>query len=233
MTDFSELNISGLPDAGRLDVESCLKADEFMDFDHSDIQFKVQEISNGIEDLWDKAKAIYYFVRDEIVYDFAPLIRDSDNWKASVILKEGRGFCHQKSILQTALYRAVGIPSALTYHDAIDYPLLETRYKERIPDGVLSYHGLSLIYMDNTWIRQDATLDAGLCYRRGYCITDVERGKEILLPEKIKNGKPHFKIQKEHGYFESFDPHFRDSLLAHLSAWNAWRSFVKKEHLSM
>ncbi len=233
MTDFSELNISGLPDRGGLDVNSCLKADVFMDFDHPEVQLKVKELTQGCESLWVKAKAIYYFVRDEIAYDFAPPIQGPENWQASVILQEGRGFCHQKSILQTALYRAVGIPSALTYHDVIDYPLLETRYKERIPDGVLPYHGLSLIFIDNTWIRQDATLDAGLCNRRGYCITDVERGKEVLLSEKTKSGKPHFKIQKEHGFFESFNPRFCDSLLANLSEWNQWRSFVKKEHLSM
>lgn len=233
MEDFSELNISGLSNTSELDVESCLKTDEFMDFDHPDVQLKVKELTQGCENFWTKAKAIYYFVRDEIIYDFAPHIRNSENWKASVILKEGKGFCHQKSILQTALYRAAGLPSALSYQDAIDYPLLDTRYKERIPDGVLPYHGLSLIFIDNTWIRQDATLDAGLCNRRGYCLTDVERGKEILLPEKTKRGKPHFKIQKEHGYFDSFDPRFRDSLLAHLPEWNAWRSFVKREHLSM
>ncbi len=233
MTDFSELNISGYSDVSKLDIDLCLESDDFMDLDHSDVQYTVEKLTNGVDDLWEKAKAIFYFVRDEIVYDFAPTIKGPENWKASVILKEGRGFCHQKSILQSALYRAVGIPSALTYQDVIDYPLLETRYKERIPDGVLPYHGLALIFIDNTWIRQDATLDAGLCNRRGYYYTDVERGKEILLPEKTKRGKPHFKIQKEHGYFESFDSRFRDSLLANLPAWNAWRSFVKKEHLSM
>ncbi len=233
MTSFKELNITGLLDPHELSPDRCLQPDEFMDYHHPDIQTKVQELTNGLNDPWNKAEAIFRFVRDEIIYDFAPKITGPENWKASVILKEKRGFCHQKSILQTALYRAAGIPSALVYQDVIDYPLMKTRYRSIISDGVLRYHGLSVVYIERKWIRQDATLDSGLCRRRGYCITELNEGKETLLPEYTVKGEPHFKIQKEYGYFESFNPQFRDEILSNLTMWNEWRSFVKKEHLSM
>ncbi|MFQ6677994.1 MAG: transglutaminase family protein [Fidelibacterota bacterium] len=233
MASFSELNISGLSDSDELNRERCLLPDEFMDFHHPDIQSKVQELTDGLWDSWDKAAAIFQFIRDEIVYDFAPKISGPENWKASVILDEGRGFCHQKSILQSALYRAAGIPSALYYQDVIDYPLLETRYKTIISDGALPYHGLSVILLDHIWVKQDATLDSALCIRRGYRISQIKRGNDALLPKTTVNGKPHFKILKEHGYFESFNPRFRDGIILNFHAWNEWRSFVKKEHLSM
>jgi len=41
------------------------------------------------------------------------------------------------------------------------------------------------------------------------------------------------KITILHGYFESFDPRFRDGLLSNLSTWNDWQSFEKNEQISM
>lgn len=233
MASFQDLNIIGLKDPNDLNRQRCLMSNEFMDFNHPDVQLQIHKLSEGLDDPWDIAKAIFRFVRDDIVYDFAPPISGPENWRSSVILKEKRGFCHQKSILQASLYRAAGIPSALTYQDVIDYPLLKTRYKKIIPDGILPYHGLSVIFINDAWVRQDATLDSGLCIRRGYRITKVTKGRETLLPKTTIDGKPHFKIQKEHGCFESFNPRFRDDLLLNLSAWNEWQSFVKNEHLSM
>ncbi len=233
MTSYKDLNITGLSNPNELNQDFCLLPDKFMDFHHPDIQSKVQELTNGLRDPWDKAVAVFQFVRDEIIYDFAPKISGPENWKASVILNKGRGFCHQKSILQSALYRAVGIPSAFTYQDVIDQPLMDTRYKELFQDGILYYHGLSVIFYNQKWIRQDATLDQGLCHRRGYRVGVVREGMETILPVTTLAGSSHFKIQKDHGYFESFDFRFSEYILSNLPKWNEWRSFVKNEHLTM
>jgi len=92
MTSFKELNITGLLDPHELSPDRCLQPDEFMDYHHPDIQTKVQELTNGLNDPWNKAEAIFRFVRDEIIYDFAPKITGPENWKASVILKEKEDF---------------------------------------------------------------------------------------------------------------------------------------------
>ena len=195
--------------------------------DHPDIIKKAKELTDDIEDDWEKVIAIFEFIRDKIVYNFAPVIENATDWKASSVLKQKNGMCHQKSNLQVALFRAVGIPAALTYQSVVDYPLLQSRYKEMIPDGVLVYHALGVVHIDGEWYRMDATLDSGLCDLRGYQLTHVNPNEETLLPETKKDGDAHFEIVEDHGYFDAYPQLFVESFLQNIDRWKYWRSFVR------
>ena len=233
MASLRDIKIKGKLNPEALDISQCLRADEWIDHDHPDIIKKAKELTDDIEDDWEKVIAIFEFIRDKIVYNFAPVIENATDWKASSVLKQKNGMCHQKSNLQVALFRAVGIPAALTYQSVVDYPLLQSRYKEMIPDGVLVYHALGVVHIDGEWYRMDATLDSGLCDLRGYQLTHVNPNEETLLPETKKDGDAHFEIVEDHGYFDAYLQLFVESFLRNLDRWKYWRSFVRKEHLSM
>jgi len=79
----------------------------------------------------------------------------------------------------------------------------------------------------------EATLDSGLCERRGYRKTELVDEEESLLPTTKENGDLHFDIIEDHGYFDSYPQEFLTSMLANKENWKIWRSFVRKEHLSM
>ncbi|MBT3479346.1 MAG: transglutaminase domain-containing protein [Candidatus Marinimicrobia bacterium] len=230
---LSELSITGMAHPNGLDVNACLVADDWIDHDHPEIVKKVEELTEGLETDWEKVRAIFDFTRDEIVYNFAPIIESDNDFKASSVLAGKNGMCHQKSNLQAALFRAAGIPAALTYQKIVDHPLMNTRYKEMIPDGVLPYHALAAIHVDGEWYRMEATLDSGLCERRGYRKTELVDEEESLLPTTKENGDLHFDIIEDHGYFDSYPQEFLTSMLANKENWKIWRSFVRKEHLSM
>jgi transglutaminase-like putative cysteine protease len=233
MASLRDIKIKGKLNPEALDISQCLRADEWIDHDHPDIIKKAKELTDDIEDDWEKVIAIFEFIRDKIVYNFAPVIENATDWKASSVLKQKNGMCHQKSNLQVALFRAVGIPAALTYQSVVDYPLLQSRYKEMIPDGVLVYHALGVVHIDGEWYRMDATLDSGLCDLRGYQLTHVNPNEETLLPETKKDGDAHFEIVEDHGYFDAYPQLFVESFLQNIDRWKYWRSFVRKEHLSM
>ena len=233
MSSLRDIKIEGKSNPAEFNIAQCLLADEWIDHDHPDIIKKAKELTDGIEDEWEKVIAIFEFIRDKIVYNFAPVIENATDWKASSVLKQKNGMCHQKSNLQVALFRAVGIPAALTYQSVVDYPLLKSRYKEMIPNGVLAYHALGVVHIDGEWYRMDATLDAGLCNRRGYQLTHVNPNEETLLPETKKDGDAHFEIVEDHGYFDAYPQLFVESFLQNIDRWKYWRSFVRKEHLSM
>ncbi len=55
---------------------------------------------------YDRAKAIYDFVRDEILFGY----NKDDSIRASEVLQDGYGQCNTKGILLMALFRACGIP---------------------------------------------------------------------------------------------------------------------------
>jgi transglutaminase-like putative cysteine protease len=59
----------------------------------------------------EKAVKLYYAVRDGIWYDpYYPFYR-AEHYRASNVLKSGRGFCVSKASLLCALGRACGVPS--------------------------------------------------------------------------------------------------------------------------
>ena len=216
-----------------LNAMHCIVNDEIINHDHKDIRSTSLELVKSTNNPWETVRTLFDFVRDRIIYDFAPEIVGPSSWHASVILKEGRGFCHQKAILFTALLRAAGVPTALVFQNVKDHILLSTRYKSLIPGGILPMHALVAVNVNDKWYRLDATLDSGLCLKKGYCIPKVVERKESLLPENTLNGTPHFTIKKELGYFEFYPEEFRLLLLENIDSWNSWRRFVKKKQLTM
>ena len=125
MSSLRDIKIEGKSNPAEFNIAQCLLADEWIDHEHPDIVKKAKELTDGIEDEWEKVIAIFEFIRDKIVYNFAPVIENATDWKASSVLKQKNGMCHQKSNLQVALFREVGIPAALTYQSVVDYPLLK------------------------------------------------------------------------------------------------------------
>ncbi len=216
-----------------LDQTHCLMNSAIFDFDNQFIQSKINQLKIKSNDPWERTKLIFDFVRDNIVYDFAPEIIGLSSWYASVILKKGFGFCHQKAIVLTALLRAVEIPTCLVFQNVKDHILISTRFKDLLPGGLLPLHALVAVNISEKWVRLDATLDSNLCKKKGYLIPQIEFGKETLLSTHTLDGRQHFSIEKELGYFENYPEAFRALLLENIDDWNAWRKIVNKKRITM
>jgi len=217
-----------------LDPHVCLHPDSIFDYDHDIVHSLGQKTVTGLSDEWSKVAALFDFVRDTIAYDFAPNVESIRDLSASEIAQKAAGFCHQKSILLVALLRAVDIPAALAFQTIVDHALLRSRFRVLQNDGTLHFHGLACAFLDGRWFRIDATLDAALCTARNYHVTTVVPGQETLLPTTTQDGKPHFTIIEDKGYFASYPVKlFRDLFLRHADIWALWRKFVKKEEISM
>lgn len=87
-------------------MEKYLNETKMLDFFHKSIQGLI--ISRNWLNLneFEKIKAIYNFVRDEIKFGY----NVSDKISASRVLKDGYGQCNTKGTLFMALLRGVGIP---------------------------------------------------------------------------------------------------------------------------
>jgi len=219
--------------SNELNPAHCLLDDEIIDHSQNDIISIVSSLTEGVNDYWDTVQRLFEFVRDKIVFDFAPEIEGPEDWQASTILKKGSGFCHQKAILLAAFLRASELPVALVFQEVIDHVILSSRYEKLLPNGRLPLHALVAVNINDKWYRLDATLDADLCSSKGYRLTKVVPGEEALLPKLTLKGNPHFTIESELGYFESYPEEFRDILLENWNEWNSWRAYVKKKHLTM
>lgn len=175
------------------------------------------------------AERIFAFVRDEIRYDFTPLLETRASWKASATLERKRGFCQQKAVLFAALARAAGIPAGICFQHIRDHKLLDPRFAHVLPNGVIAFHGLAVLWKDGAAVPVDPSLDAMLCKIRGYRVTEFGQ----RLPATDLAGLPHFDFHGEKGPFADLPVAITDLLIRHRPTWDALRDVVKKTGATM
>ena len=127
-------------------MDKYLASSEIIDWESPEVMKKAKELSRGMDNLVDIAKACFVFVRDEIRhsndYQLNPV-----TCKASDVLKYKTGYCYAKSHLLAAMLRANGIPAGLCYQRL-------TIENDKPP---FCLHGLNAVYLpDIGWYRIDA-----------------------------------------------------------------------------
>lgn len=83
-----------------------LEHTSLLDYEHKRIQKLIKKRKWKELPEFDRIKAIYNYVRDEILFGY----NKDDNIPASKVLKDGYGQCNTKGILFMALLKACGIP---------------------------------------------------------------------------------------------------------------------------
>ena len=181
-----------------------------------------------------KARAIFDFVRDEIVYNFAPDVKSRRDFRASHTLEMGNGFCMQKAALFTALCRASGIPARIGFQDIADYKITGP-FLELMQTNQLTHHGMSAVYIDGRWLRADCTLDRGLVHRKNYRLVVFDGLHDALLPKTDHAGKPHFTILKQSGFYNDTPWFAMHEMLKWIKTmeYSRWRRLVHGKDGSM
>ena len=215
------------------DPAACLGPTDVIQCEDQVVARKSRELTAGLDDPEARAAALFRFVRDEITYDFTPTLRDRDDWSAVATLARGRGFCQQKAVLFAALARAAGIPTAVGFQRIVDYKLIDTRFETLLPGGVIIFHGFNFLWLAGQWRGADATLDAGLCTRRGYRLCQLTPESLARLPRTDHAGEPHFDILLEMGPFPDM-PHAISTLAASMEeGWKRLREVAARTGATM
>lgn len=137
-----------------------------------------------------RVEALFTWVRDNITYDMGPVLTDRVDWSASSTLARGYGFCQQKAILFAALLRSVSIPSGLGIEAIFDHKI-PPHFAAYMGGRLIPLHGYTLVLLDGSWQRLDATLDTALCERKGYRVVQFVPGIDQLLPATDIHSQPH------------------------------------------
>jgi hypothetical protein len=141
------------------DNSEFLKATEFFDINNSRVRRKALEITSGFENDIVKAKALFYWVRDNIKYNmmaYNPKLKA--NFKASVTLRRKYGFCVSKSILLSSMARVVKIPSRIHLVDLINHKISQ-KVIDFMGTIVMYYHGYSELLLNGHWIKFTPSFD--------------------------------------------------------------------------
>lgn len=142
-----------------------------LDLSHPKIYITAQKLTQARQSLPARAQAIHEYVR-RLPFGAYP---DANHLCASEVLRSGRGDCHAKGVLFTALCRAAGLPARL------NFVRVRTRFLHGIlddgPDSMA--HAVGQVLIEGRWVATD-----------GYVVDPVlfAHAKQMLKQEGADGG---------------------------------------------
>jgi transglutaminase-like putative cysteine protease len=170
-------------------LDEFLQPTKIIDCDHPEIRDFAMKTIGDASDAVDKAVRLYYAVRDGIWYDpYYPFFLP-EHYRASTVLRGGRGFCIPKSSLLCALGRVCGVPSRPGFADVRNH-LATRQLLEYLGSDIFTYHCFTEFFLEGKWVKATPAFNKELCLRHG--VTPLEfNGREdsIFQPYNSENKK--------------------------------------------
>ena len=170
-------------------TDPYLEATEIIDCHHSDIKkFALEKVGDRSGQV-EKAVCLYYAVRDGIWYDPYYPFYLPEHYRASNVLKGGRGFCIPKASLLCALGRASGIPSRVGFANVRNH-LATRQLLEFMGSDIFVFHAFTEFFLEGKWVKATPAFNRELCKRHGVAPLEFS-GKEdsIFQPYNSENRK--------------------------------------------
>jgi transglutaminase-like putative cysteine protease len=176
-----------------------LTATPFIDSDSPAIVAFARDALGDAGTLKEKALALYGAVRDQIQYDPYIDFFDPAEFRATDVLRAGKGFCVGKSALLTAVARAAGIPARPGYADVRNH-LTSRRLKEQVGD-IFIWHAYTELKIDENWVKCTPAFDKVLCERAQIAPLDFDGVNDSLFHPFDQAGRRHMEYLKDRGAF--------------------------------
>lgn len=143
-------------------IDVYLRPTSIIDSDNETVINFARDAVGKSADPVDMAVKIFYAVRDKIWYDpYTPFYKP-EHYRASEVLRRGRGFCIPKASLLCALGRALGIPSRLSFFDVKNH-LITKQLLEYFGTDVFVFHGITEFLLNGKWVKATPTFNSELC----------------------------------------------------------------------
>jgi len=160
----------------------------------------VEDVVAGIEQDTKRAVAVYYAIRDGILYDPYSADISVAGLKATTVLKERRGWCVSKAILLAACCRALGIPARLGYADVLNH-LSTEKMRQRMKTNVFYWHGYTALYLDDRWVKATPAFNIELCEKFGLKPLEFNGRDDSIYHAFDQAGNRHMEYLHDRGQF--------------------------------
>ncbi len=159
MTHNQRAGEQGLP------LDLYLEPTPIIDSDHPEVkEFARRATAGAGGDPAAAAVKLYYAVRDRIRYTpYYPFYR-AEHYRASNVLRSGRGYCVPKASLLCALARACGIPARVGFANVRNH-LATKQLLDYMGTDLFVYHGYNEFHLDGRWVKATPAFNAELCRR--------------------------------------------------------------------
>ena len=183
-----------------MDMAQYLAAGKFVDSSAPQIIAFVKDAAGSASDNDAAILKLYIAVRDGIIYDPYVNLSDPENFRASSVLKRGRGFCIGKSALLAAASRVIGVPSRVGYADVRNH-LTSRRLYEMAKTDTFIWHSYTELYLGGRWVKATPAFDAALCERANIKPLDFDGRTDSLFQPFDPTGRRHMEYLRDRGTF--------------------------------
>jgi transglutaminase-like putative cysteine protease len=184
----------------RMSEQEFLAAGRFIDSDDQEIVDFARAVTVGTASDTERALRLYCEIRDGILYDAYVDFADENNFRASAVLRAGRGFCVGKAALLSACARALGIPARVGYADVRNH-LTSPKLRERLKSDLFIWHSYAELWLDGAWVKATPAFNAGLCERLGIAPLAFDGRSDSLFQPFDQHGRRHMEYVVDHGAF--------------------------------
>jgi transglutaminase-like putative cysteine protease len=183
------------------DLSKYLNPTPTMDCDNPAIQAQAEQITSGLSDPSMRAKALFYFVRDDIRYNIYSPFHLLEHYRASWVLERKEGYCVQKAVLLSALARAADIPARLGFADLKNHRMPDKLLNERGTNHIV-YHSYSVLYVNGKWLKATPAFDRTMCQRQRLSTVEFDALHDAMFPPEDLDGNPFIEYTQDRGFFD-------------------------------
>jgi transglutaminase-like putative cysteine protease len=178
-----------------------LQPTEIIDSDHKDLIRFAKNVVAEATDPVERARRLFYAVRDGIVYDVRSPFFLPDHYRASSVLKRGRGFCVPKASVLCAAGRAMKIPARLGLADIRNHGASK-QIVEMMGTDIFAFHGFVEFFLNGKWVKATPAFDAPIFLRHNIAPVEFDGEHHAVYPSHTLNGDPYVEYLVYHGSFD-------------------------------
>lgn len=179
-------------------MQDYVQASYCIDSDHPDIKALAARLIEPGDSDRDNAITLYYWVRDDILYNPYTASDHMQDYLASRVLAAREGWCVSKAILLAALCRAAGIPARLGFADVRNH-LSTQKMREAMQTDIFYYHGYTAIYLGGEWLKATPAFNIQLCDRFGLKPLEFDGLTDSIYHEFDHAGNRHMEYLNDRG----------------------------------
>ncbi|MCX5816010.1 MAG: transglutaminase-like domain-containing protein [Proteobacteria bacterium] len=182
-----------------VEPDEYLRPTAAIDSGHGMISHIAGELTSTLASDPEKARALFYFVRDRLHYSVYMISTRFEDFVASTVLARGRGYCVQKTVLLAALARAAGIPSRLVFARIKNHKAPRELIAQTGLD-VFPSHGYTQLLLEGRWVSVTPAFDRDLCVKSGVPVVEFDGIHDAPLAPQDLAGNPYIE------YIEKYEP---------------------------
>jgi transglutaminase-like putative cysteine protease len=208
-----------------------LQASASVESDHPRVRELAAQIVADAEDVHEKARRLFVWVRDQIAYSLYNPFWLPEHYRASSIIERGHGYCVQKAVVLAALARASGIPARLLFADLINHRAAE-EMTQLMGTNLFTYHCYDELLLGEYWVKVVPSFDSRLCSKHEYPLVEFDGRHDALFPPRDAKGRDYMEYVRQHGAFA--DVPIEQMLQSWVDVYGSDRvEFWKKAFLTM